>query len=101
RERCPALLGRHARSTAGVLAVTPSGEDPPDRVRPLCGGPTRSTRAGKTGNLQLSRLYLRLWNEPSGTIPDQTENPTRPHAGEAQGNSGGDAMSTAPLTPRT
>src|SRR4029450_13291754 len=47
----------------------------------LCG----SAYGATTGNLQLSRLYLRLWNKPPGPIPDQTENPTRPHAGEAQG----------------
>ena len=40
----------------------------------------RSTRARKTGNLQLSRLYLHLRNKQPGSIPDQTENPTRPHA---------------------
>ena len=48
---------------AGFLVNSPvwaNAQDPPDRVRPLCGGTTRSSRARKTGDLQLSRLYLHL-----------------------------------------
>ena len=44
----------------------------------------QTPRARKTGNLQISRLYLHLRNKQTGTIPDQTEIPTRSHAGEAQ-----------------
>jgi hypothetical protein len=29
------LLGRHAQTVRGVLAVTQSGQDPPDRIRPI------------------------------------------------------------------
>ena len=39
--RRPALLGCDARAVGGVLAVASSGQDPPDRVWSLCGGPTR------------------------------------------------------------
>src|SRR6266540_5515856 len=85
RQRCPPLPGSDVRSTEGVLAVTPSGEDSPDRVRPLRSGAPRSSAARKTGDLQLSGLHLHLRNKQRRTIPDQTENPTRPHAGEAQG----------------
>src|SRR6266516_602200 len=73
-------------ATEGVLAVTPSGENPSDRVRPLRSGAPRSSAARKTGDLQFSGLHLHLRNKQRRTIPDQTENPTRPHAGEAQGN---------------
>jgi hypothetical protein len=38
RKRCPPLPGSDVRATEGVLAVTPSGEDPSDRVRPLRSG---------------------------------------------------------------
>src|SRR5712671_361412 len=61
----PALLGRYAQAVRGVLAVAQSGQDPPDRVRPLCGGTTSSSRARKTGDLQLSWLYLHLCTQQS------------------------------------
>src|SRR2546421_11847545 len=35
------------------------------------------------------------------SMPDETENPTRQHAGEGQGNSGRDASATASLNART
>ena len=36
RSRRPALSGCHARAARRFLAVAASGQDPPDRVRPLC-----------------------------------------------------------------
>ena len=45
---------------AGVLAVASSGEDPPDRVWPLCGGQTRPARAWQTGDLQVPGVHLHL-----------------------------------------
>ena len=47
RGRRPALPGRDARAAGGVRAVAASGQDPPDRVRPSRGGPTRSRGLGK------------------------------------------------------
>ena len=41
-------------------AVASSGEDPPDRVRPLRGGRPRAARARQTGDLQLPGLHLHL-----------------------------------------
>ena len=55
-----ARRGRHAQPVRGVLAIAQSGQDSPDRVRPLCGRTTRSAWARKAGNLQLPRFYLHL-----------------------------------------
>src|SRR5207245_2637449 len=56
RDRRPTLLGRNARSLAGVLAVTAPGEDPPDRVWQPRGGQARATRARETGDLKFPGL---------------------------------------------
>src|SRR4051812_8281102 len=45
RGRGPALPGRDARALGGVCADAASGQDPPDRVWPLRGGPARPARA--------------------------------------------------------
>ena len=37
------FLGCDARAVGGVCAVAASGQDPPDRVRPLCGGQPRAS----------------------------------------------------------
>src|SRR6202030_2988588 len=95
-----ALLGRSARSTGGVLAVPPPGEDPPDAVWPLCGGPTRSARTRKTGDFQLSGLYLHLQHRSKREIPAQTENPARPPAGQAQASESRDATAAASIDSR-
>ena len=62
--RCPAILGCHARAFGGVLAVASPGKDPPDRVWPLCGGPTRPARSWQTGNLHLPGLHVHLRTIP-------------------------------------
>ena len=54
------FLGCDARAVGGVRAVAASGQDPPDRVWPLCGGRPRAARARQTGNLQLPGLHLHL-----------------------------------------
>src|SRR6266536_1680456 len=38
------------RKAAGVLAVASSGQDPPDRVRPLCGAELQEARACQAGD---------------------------------------------------
>jgi Reverse transcriptase (RNA-dependent DNA polymerase) len=43
----------------------------------------QAARARQTGVLQLPGLHLHLRQDPSGQIPDQTEDPSGPHAGEA------------------
>ena len=83
----------------GVRAVAASGQDPPDRVRPPRGGPTRAARARQTGDLQLPGLHLHLRQARRGQLPAQAEDPARPHAGEAQGDQGGAA--TARCTSRS
>ena len=83
-----------------VCAVTASREDPADRVRTLCGGTPQAARARQAGDLQLPGLHLHLRQDPRGQIPDQTEDPAGPHAGEAQDDQGGDAAAHAPADPR-
>ena len=43
----PGASGRDAHAVGGVRVDAASGQDPPDRVRPLRGGPTRAARVGK------------------------------------------------------
>ena len=69
--------------------------------RPSCGEPARSARTRKTGNLHLSGLHLHLWSVSPGSLPTQTENTARPHAGEAPGDQGRDAAADASAHPRT
>jgi len=82
----PALLGRNAYTVEGVLAVAAPGEDPPDRVWPLCRGHTQAARARQTGDLQLPGLYIHLRPVPAGPLPAKAEDPARPCAGKAPGN---------------
>ena len=56
-------------AVGGVRAVAASGEDPPDRVRPLCGGTPQAARARQAGDLQLPGLYVHLRQDPRGQIP--------------------------------
>jgi RNA-directed DNA polymerase len=55
-------------------------------VRTLCGGTPKAARAWQAGDLQFPRLHLHLRQNPIGKIPDQTEDPRGPHAGEAAGH---------------
>ena len=84
----------------GVRAVAASGQDPPDRVRPPCGGQARAARARQAGDLQLPGLHLHLRQVARGQVPAQAEDPARPHAGEARGDQGGAAAAHAPADPR-
>ena len=76
---------------AGVLAVAASGQDPPDRVRPLCGAEPREARARQAGDLHVPGLCAHLRQIPAGRLPDQEEVTPRPHAREAAGDQGGAA----------
>src|SRR5262245_3309585 len=62
----PALLGRDAHAVGGVLAVVASGQDPPDRVWPLCGSQTSPARAWQAGNLQVPGLRVHLRADAQG-----------------------------------
>src|SRR5882757_4468995 len=95
----PALPGRDARAVREVLAVAPPGEDPVDRVRTPCGGKPQAARARQAGDLQLPGLHLHQRQVASGQVPDQTEVPTRPHAGEAASDQTGTASADAPADP--
>src|SRR5258708_1680170 len=84
-----------------VFADTASREDPADRVRTLCGGTPKATRARQTGELRLPGLHLHLRQDPAGQIPDQEEDPAGAHAGEAQDDQRGDVEAHAPADPRS
>ena len=96
RERRPSLLGRDARKARGVCTVAASGQDPPDRIRPLCCDRSRTAGPGQTGDLRLPWLHLHLRQSAQRRLPDQTEDPSRPHAGEAQAGQRGIATTHAP-----
>ena len=84
----------------GVCADAASGQDPPDRVRPLRGGPARPARARQTGDLPLPGLHLHLRAIPPGHLPAPAEEPRRPHAGDPAARSrtrcGGVCISRSP-----
>jgi RNA-directed DNA polymerase len=80
--------------------VAASGQDPPDRVRPSCGGPTPIARARQAGDLRLPGLHLHLRHRAPWRLPGPTEEPARPRAGEARGDQGGAAATAAPADPR-
>ena len=50
----------------------------------------------QAGDLRLSRLHLHLRQIAQGRLPDQTEDPSRPHAGKAEGGQGRSAPTHAP-----
>jgi RNA-directed DNA polymerase len=52
-------------------------------------------RRRQTGNLHLPGLHLHLQQNPPGQIPDQTEVPTGPHAGEVASHQTGTAAAHA------
>src|SRR4051812_17620200 len=66
RGRCPALPGRDARALGGVCADVAPGQDPPDRVWPLRGGPARPARARQTGDVLLPGVHPHLRAVPPG-----------------------------------
>src|SRR6516165_4913147 len=79
-----------------------SGAKGPRRhtVRTLCGGAPQAPRARHAGDLQLPRLHLHLRQEPLGQIPNSTEDPAGPHAGEVTEDQGNAATVHAPADPR-
>src|SRR5580698_2245196 len=85
----------------GILAVAPSGQDTLDRVRPPCGSRPQDTRRTPTGDLRFLGIHLHLRKISTGSLPTSTEDPARPHAGEAPGNQGGAAATNAPDYPRS
>ena len=77
------------------------GEDPVDRVWTSCGGKPQAARARQTGDLQLPGLHLHQRQVAPGQVPDQTEVPTRPPAGEAASDQAGAAAANASANPGT
>src|SRR5258706_7787482 len=73
----------NTETVAGIRAIASSGQDPPDRVRPPCGGPACSQRARQTGELQLLGLQVHLWTLVLGQFPSQEEIPAGPPAEQA------------------
>ena len=100
RGRCPALPGRDARALGGVCADAASGQDPPDRVWPLRGGPARPARARQTGDVLLPGVHPHLRAIPPGHLPAPAEEPRRPHAGDAAAGQGRAAAAHASADPR-
>src|SRR5215217_6372963 len=87
---------RCARALGGVCADVASGQDPPDGVRPPGSGEPSAARAWQAGDLRVPGLYLHLWQDASRSLPDLSEDPPGPHAGEAPGDQGGAATADAP-----
>src|SRR3954447_5444762 len=100
RDRCPALPGRDARALGGVCADAASGQDPPDRVWPLRGGPARPARARQTGDLLLPGVHPHLRAIPPGHLPAPAEESHRPHAGDPAEGQGCAAAAHASADPR-
>ena len=85
----------------GVCAVAASGQDPPDRVRPPCGGERERRGLGKPETFNFLGFTFICGKSRRGNFLLQAEDPPRPHAGEAQGNQGGTATANASANPRT
>src|SRR4051812_24694568 len=100
RGRGPTLPGRDARALGGVCADAASGQDPPDRVWPLRGGPARPARAWQTGDLPLPGVHPHLRAIPPGHLPAPAEESHRPHAGDAAEGQGRAAAAHASADPR-
>ena len=76
----------------------------PDKTRLIefgrfCGGRPQATRARQTGDLCVLGLQLHLRQITPGILPTPPEDPTRPHAGEAEGHQGGATASNASTHP--
>src|SRR5262245_59980452 len=78
-----------------------SGQDPPDRVWPPCGGQARKGGAWEAGDLQVPRLCLHLRQVASRSVRRTTKDPARSHAGETQRGQGGAAQAHASADTRT
>ena len=63
-----AVLGRAARATRGVRAGAAPREDPPDRVRPPCGGEPKAERTGQARDVRLPRLHAHLREDAERTL---------------------------------
>ena len=64
-----------------------SGQDPPDRVWPPCGGQTRAARARKTGDLQVPGLHLHLRALAHGASSYSNGKPGAIACGQSSGRS--------------
>src|SRR5215213_4419954 len=101
RATSPGASGtRCARALGGVCADAASGQDPPDRVWPLRGGPARPARARQTGDLLLPGVHPHLRAIPPGHLPAPAEEPPRPHAGDPAEGQGRAAAAHASADPR-
>ena len=58
------------RAVRQVRSGTAPGENPPDRVRPLCGGTASQAGRGPTGDVRLSRLHAHLRQDAEGSVHD-------------------------------
>ena len=56
---CEAPPGGYESAAGKVFASVTPGQDPTDRVWPLCGGPTRPGGFGKAGDLRFSGVHQR------------------------------------------
>jgi hypothetical protein len=57
-----------------------------DKVAISVAGVIEPTWAWKAGNLRVLGLHLHLWSISPRQLPASTEDPTRPHAGKAEGH---------------
>ena len=68
-------------------AVAASGQDPADRVRPLCGEPTRERRGlGKPETFNFLGFTFICGKSRRGHFLLKRKTRRRPHAGKAQGD---------------
>ena len=87
------LLAAMGRSAGGVCLDAASGEDPPDRVRPLCRGETASGAGhGKPETFDFLGLHAHLRHNRSGRFLLCRRNAAGSDAGQAAGDQGGASM---------
>jgi len=71
----------------GICTVAPPGQDSLDEFGRFAANDRKLARAWKAGNLRVLGLHLHLWSISPRQLPASTEDPTRPHAGKAEGPS--------------
>ena len=69
---------------AKIWVGTPSGQDPADRVWPVCEGKPKPARRRKAGDLQLPGVHPYLRADPEGKVYGPSQDDAQEAAGEAE-----------------
>ena len=85
RQEAETAPERAARAVGEVRAGAAPGEDPPDRVRPLCGARPAQAERRKAGDVQLPRLHAHLREDAEGKVHGAAADDAQAVAGEAEG----------------